>query len=121
ATTEIKLMFWTKALKIGLAAAVVAAAGGGAAIAVASATPAGEGSLRDAARAVHDSVWGTLHGPVAADKDKLQGEWKITSAKHDGKDSDHLVGAAVTFDGDKVSFHGQPGTFKLDPKQNPKQ
>lgn len=123
ATTEIKLMFWVKLLKVGLAAVLVSAVGGGAAVGLVRAVPTGEGpSFHDAVRSVHDSARLALHGPAARDKDKLQGEWTVKSARVDGHDpGEKLVLKSVTFDGDKVLLaKGQEGTFKLDPAKDPK-
>ena len=109
ATTEIKLMFWMKALKVGLAAAVVAAAGGGAAVGYARLAAAAEDKK--------------------SDKDKLQGEWKVLSVKVGGNDAelrDEVVGQKMTFREDKMTLTRKSNgyfeaTYTLDPSKDPKQ
>lgn len=56
-----------------------------------------------------------------SDKDKFQGEWKITSAKMGGKDAeDDIVGKPVQFTGDKMMFK-LGGTFALDSGKDPRE
>lgn len=123
ATREVQVMFWAKALKVGILTMVVALLGGGAAVAYRESTvvPPDEGVLHH----IHNILYKTVHGPIpskSTDKDKFQGEWKVTSAKVDGKDpGEKLVLKSVTFDGDKVLLaQGQEGEFKLDSDKSPK-
>ncbi|MFO0805480.1 MAG: TIGR03067 domain-containing protein [Gemmataceae bacterium] len=56
-----------------------------------------------------------------SDTDRLQGEWKITSAKMGGKNAeDDIVGKPVRFTGEKVMFK-LDGTFALGSGKDPKQ
>jgi uncharacterized protein (TIGR03067 family) len=58
---------------------------------------------------------------VKAEKEKLQGEWKVTSAKKGGQDADKPVGDVVKFDGDKFVVPDGECEYKLDPSKKPKQ
>jgi uncharacterized protein (TIGR03067 family) len=59
---------------------------------------------------------------VKAEKEKLRGEWKVTSAKRSGQDSDKPVGDVVKFDDDKfIVPNGERSEYKLDPSKKPKQ
>jgi uncharacterized protein (TIGR03067 family) len=55
----------------------------------------------------------------------LQGAWVVVSAERDGKPDDDLKGARFTFEGDaftrKTSSGTVHGTYRLDPKQSPKE
>lgn len=124
ATREVQAMFWAKAIKVGLIAMIVAVVGSGVAIAYR------EGAIEQpntgVLRELHDSVFHSIHGTLPgkkSDKDKMQGEWKVTAVKVDGKDADENLGLkALTFTGDKVVLgKDHEGTFKLDAEKSPKQ
>ncbi len=104
AQAEVTAMFWAKALKVGLAAAVLAVAGVGAAVGYERAVAATEADK--------------------SDKDKIQGEWKVTSIKiggHEPDDKDHILKSPWVFKGDKLTFEPFEADFKLDPSKDPKQ
>jgi uncharacterized protein (TIGR03067 family) len=124
ATREVQVMFWAKAIKVGIVSVVALVAGSGVAVAFLEGVAA-EQSDRGVLRHVHHTLFRAFHGPrqeKKTDKDKFQGEWKVTSAKVDGKDpGEKLVLKAVTFEGDKVLLaQGQEGEFKLDADKDPR-
>jgi len=104
AQAEVSAMFWSKALTVGLAAAVLAVAGGGAAVV----------GYRQAVAAEEKKP----------DKEAIQGEWKVTDAKKNGQgppDKDEVIGQKLTFNGDKLKFGPFEGEWKLDPSKDPRQ
>jgi RNA polymerase sigma factor (sigma-70 family) len=108
AQAEVTAMFWANALKVGLAAAVLAVGGVGVAVGYRQAVAAEE---------------------KKSDKEKLQGEWKITSAMMDGAEhaqKDQIIGVIMTFKDDKLTFTGPMNAafkaeFTLDPSKDPRQ
>jgi RNA polymerase sigma factor (sigma-70 family) len=103
AQAEVTAMAWANAVKVGLAAAVLAVAGVGAAVGYRQAVAAEE---------------------KKPDKDKLQGEWKVTSVKIGGRepdDKDHILKSPWVFKGDKLTFEPFEAEFKLDPSKDPRQ
>ena len=93
-------MFWAKAVRVGLAAIVVAAGGTGLAVGYRQVVAA-DGKKPD--------------------RELLQGEWKIATAKMDGRDQEPMVGSLVSFTGDTVkTMVSPPGTFKLDATATPR-
>jgi uncharacterized protein (TIGR03067 family) len=61
-----------------------------------------------------------------ADREKLQGKWKVTSGVIDGNAIPKgQLGGELNYKGDKYSWsfgdQSGTGTFKLDPSKNPKQ
>jgi RNA polymerase sigma factor (sigma-70 family) len=123
ANAEVSAMFWVKAVKVGLAAAVVAAVGGGAAaVAYRQVDENGRtavGRLIDHVHGVHAH----LHADKKPDKEKLQGEWKVVSIKLGGQDHPNKdqVGDTMTFKGDSMALTPYKAEFKLDPATDPKQ
>lgn len=117
-------MFWAKAVKFGLAAAVLAVVGGGAtAVAYKQVDENGRTAVGRLIEHVH-GVYAHLHEDKKPDKDKLQGEWTVTDAKKNGQgppDRDEIVGQKLTFGGDKLKFGPFEGEWTLDPSKEPRQ
>ena len=63
--------------------------------------------------------------PEKEEMTKFQGTWAVTSAERDGKPDQALKGARITFEGDtftrKTEADTVHGTYRLDPKQSPKE
>jgi uncharacterized protein (TIGR03067 family) len=67
------------------------------------------------------AIRAALTDDAKADKEKLQGEWKVTSATNGGQDTGKHVGDVVKFDGDKFIVPDGECEYKLDPSKKPKQ
>jgi uncharacterized protein (TIGR03067 family) len=108
---ELAIMVWKKLLIGGLAAGLFGLVGTGAWVGV---------PLVAAAVAADDKK-------ADKDKEKIQGEWKVVSAKKAGRDAGddgpNHVGKTMTFSADKLMFSGEnlEAEYKLDPAKDPKQ
>jgi uncharacterized protein (TIGR03067 family) len=59
-----------------------------------------------------------------SDTDKLEGMWTIVSSKSDGIEDSGLLGAKVSFAGDKMTLQGSESrtvSIKLDPSKRPRE
>jgi RNA polymerase sigma factor (sigma-70 family) len=124
ATREVQVMFWAKAVKVVALATVGAIAASGVAVAYLEGV-AVERSEPGVLRQVHDTVFRSIHGisrDKKSDKDKFQGEWKVTALMFDGKDGrEQLPLKSATFTGDKVVLgEDHEGEFKLGADKTPK-
>ncbi len=99
AQAEVTAMYWAKVLRVGLAAALLAVTAGVVVVGYRQAVAAED---------------------KKPDKEKLQGEWKVTAAKMGGKDDGgEVVGKTAVFKGDKVTIRSE-SEFELDPSKDPK-
>ena len=102
ARKELAVMLWKNVVVTGLAlAAGLGVVGGGVWVGVPAVVRAAEGAK--------------------GDKDAIQGEWKIVSAKKAGKGpaEEDVIGRTLTITADEVKFHFDAG-YTLDPSKDPK-
>jgi uncharacterized protein (TIGR03067 family) len=65
-----------------------------------------------------------LAADATKDAANIEGTWIVVSASKDGKADDEIKGEKITFKDGKVTVStkkkDEPGTYKIDPSQNPK-
>jgi RNA polymerase sigma factor (sigma-70 family) len=104
AKAEVSAMFWTKAVKVGLAAAVLAAVGGGVVVGFRPTAAADDRQAKP-------------------DQELIRGAWVVTAAKKDGQDAPgkDQIGQRFGFGNDMMRFGVIGAKWKLDPSKDLKE
>ena len=103
AKAEVSAMFWTKAVKVGLAAAVLVAAGGGVVVGLRPTAVAEDRQARP-------------------DQELIRGAWVVTAAMKNGQDAPdrEQIGQRYGFGNEMMRFGLIGAKWTLDPSKEPK-